>query len=249
MKPLFVTESNRSFLLLICAELGNRELEKFIVANSLGDISIANVVEQLGLLEGNCEDISGEISFAVSHFFALSSSDLSSLSFTAFAAVIRDASLRLSSEGSLFEIIYARMRSTSDSRFSGFLQFIRFEFLSCGCFAKFFDLICDRFDELNVLHWESLRGRLLLPPSGPVVETFPFRLWSPLDGIISHLTATFGGNVHDNGPNNAAKNVADLGINSYFESANGAKQSICFKFKKMTITSTHYSIGRTTALT
>jgi hypothetical protein len=201
--PLFVTESNRSFLLSICAELGNRELEKFIVATSLGDISIANVVERLCLLEGNCEDISGEISFAASRFFELSSSDLSSLSFTAFAAVIRNASLRLSSEDSLFEMICARMRSASDSHFFDLLQFIRFEFFSGGCFAKFSDLVCTHFDELNVLHWESLRGRLLLPvspahanlrsavqpsppPSGPMLETFPFRPSSPLDGIISH---------------------------------------------------------------
>jgi hypothetical protein len=120
------------------------------------------------------------------------------------------------------------------------------------------------------LHWESLRGRLLLPvsptcanlrsavpppPSGPTVETFPFRPSSPLDGIISHLTAKFGGNVHDRGvvhitanrvlsnhPNYAAKHVADLGTDSNFYSANDANQSICFDFKKMKITPTHYSI-------
>jgi hypothetical protein len=160
------------------------------------------------------------------------------------------------------------MQSDSDSRFFGLLQFIQFEFLSGGCFAKFFDLVCDHFDELNVSHWESLRGRLLLPvsparanlrsavpPSGPTVETFPFRPSSPLNGIISHLTAKFGGNVHDRGvvhitanrpnsdhPSYAAKNVADLETDSYFQSAYEANQSICFDFKKMTITPTHYLI-------
>jgi hypothetical protein len=154
------------------------------------------------------------------------------------------------------------MRSASDSHFFGLLQFIRFELLSGGCFAKFFDLVCDHFDELNVLHWESLRGRLLLPvspahtnlrsavpplPSGPAVETLPFRPSFPLDGIISHLTAKFGGNVHDHGvfhitasrvvndsSNHTAKNVADLGTDLYFLSANDANRSICFEFKKMT---------------
>jgi hypothetical protein len=69
------------------------------------------------------------------------------------------------------------------------------------------------------------------------------------------LTAKFGGNIHDRGvvhiianrpfcdhPSYAAKNVADLGTNSYFQSVNEANQSICFDFKKMTITPTHYSI-------
>jgi hypothetical protein len=170
------------------------------------------------------------------------------------------------------------MQSASDSRFFGLLQFIQFEFLSSGCFSKFFDLVCDHFDELNVSHWESLRGRLLLPvsparanlrsaippssspslspsPSGPTFETFPFRQSSPLNGIFSHLTAKFGGNVHDRGvvhitanrpcndsPSYAAKNVVDLGTDSYFRSAYEANQSICFDFKKMTITPTHYSI-------
>jgi hypothetical protein len=69
------------------------------------------------------------------------------------------------------------------------------------------------------------------------------------------LTSKFGGNVHDRGvvhitanrsysddPSYAAKNVADLGTDSYFQSAYEANQSICFDFKKMTITPTHYSI-------
>jgi hypothetical protein len=34
----------------------------------------------------------------------------------------------------------------------------------------------------------------------------------------------------------------DLGTDSYFYSASDANQSICFDFKKMTITPTHYSI-------
>jgi hypothetical protein len=101
----------------------------------------------------------------------------------------------------------------------------------------------------------NLRSAVSPSPSGPTVETFPFRPSSPLNGIISHLTAKFGGNVHDRGvvhitanrvrsddPSYAAKNVVDLGTDSYFSSANDANQSICFDFKKMTITPTHYSI-------
>jgi hypothetical protein len=69
------------------------------------------------------------------------------------------------------------------------------------------------------------------------------------------LTAKFGGNVHDRGvvhitanrvcddsTGHAAKNVVDLGTDSYFHSTYDANQSICFDFKKMTITPTHYSI-------
>jgi hypothetical protein len=193
---------------------------------------------------------------------------LSSLSFRAFAAVIRGASLRLSSEDSLFEMICVRMRPASDPRFFGLLQVLRLVFLSGGCFAKLFDLVCDGFGELNVSHWESLHGRLLLPvfparanlhsdvsPSGPTVKTFPFRSSSPLDGIISHLTAKFGGNIHDRGvvritgnrvlndnSSYAAKNVVDLGTDSHFLSVSDAKDSHCFDFTKMAFKPTHCSI-------
>jgi hypothetical protein len=101
----------------------------------------------------------------------------------------------------------------------------------------------------------NFRSAVPPPPPGPTVDTFPFRPSSPLDGTISHLTAKFGGNVHDRGvvhitanrayddhSSYAAKNVVDLGTDSYFYSANGANQSICFDFKKMKITPTHYSI-------
>jgi hypothetical protein len=73
--------------------------------------------------------------------------------------------------------------------------------------------------------------------------------------IINHLTSRFGGNVHDCGVvditanrsytgdgNHPAKNVADLGTNSYFLSANEPDQSISFDFKEMTVQPTHYSI-------
>jgi hypothetical protein len=92
-------------------------------------------------------------------------------------------------------------------------------------------------------------------PSGPTVKTFPFRPSSPLDGIISHLTAKFGGNIHDRGvvrttenrvlkdnSSHAAKNVVDLGTDSHFLSVSDAKDSRCFDFTKMAFKPTPCSI-------
>jgi hypothetical protein len=69
------------------------------------------------------------------------------------------------------------------------------------------------------------------------------------------LTSKFGGNVHDRGvvtitanrvysdnPNYATKNAADLGTDSYFNSANEPNQSISFDFRNLTIIPTHYSL-------
>jgi hypothetical protein len=88
-----------------------------------------------------------------------------------------------------------------------------------------------------------------------VIRSLSFEPSSPLSGIINHLTSRFGGNVHDRGvvnitanrvasdsPGYAAKNVADLGTDSFFHSVNEPNQWICFDFKEMKIRPTHYSI-------
>jgi hypothetical protein len=187
-----------------------------------------------------------------------------SLSHLAFTEVVGHADLKLASEDSLFELICERI--SFDSRFFDVLQFVRFEFISTANFGTFFDLICDIFDCVTLSHWELLRSRLLLPvfPSPPpscpndhcsqAACVFPYRA-SPLDGIISHLTSKFRGNVYDRSVVTitanraasdhsyyAAKNVADLGTDSYFQSPNEANQSISFDFRNLTITPTHYSL-------
>jgi hypothetical protein len=87
--------------------------------------------------------------------------DISSLNFWVFSSVLGHAGLKRSSEDSLFEVISERIQS--DPRFFELLQFVRFEFLSLECFAKFFDLVRDSFDCFAVSHWESLSAPR--PPS------------------------------------------------------------------------------------
>jgi hypothetical protein len=75
---------------------------------------------------------------------------------------------------------------------------------------------------------------------------------SPLNGIISHLTSKYGGNIHDRGVVvasasstnwNPAKNVLDLqNRDSCFQSENKANGWICIDFKDMRVIPTHYSI-------
>ena len=76
-----------------------------------------------------------------------------------------------------------------------------------------------------------------------------------LDGIIRYLSNACGGNVHDKGvveitssppcsssAGHAAKNVADVTVDSYFHSNDSANQFVCYNFKDKTIIPTHYSI-------
>jgi hypothetical protein len=113
--PLSITDSNRQFLVSICAELENREFQKFLFVSSGGDLSCLNVIARMNSLEGIYGDLSAEICFAASHFFEISSSDLSSLNHSAFIEVVGHTDLKLASEDSLFELICERI--SSDSHF------------------------------------------------------------------------------------------------------------------------------------
>jgi hypothetical protein len=223
---LMVTGSNFLFLTAVCEELENLELHEFLVQTVKGDVSCLNIVGRINSLERIWGEYIAEISFAASHFFEISASDVSGLSFWAFSSVVEHASLKLSSENSLFEFISERIRS--DKRFFELLQFVRFEFLSLECFTKFFDLVRDSFDCFAISHWESLRARLLLPVSptrtnGRAVLTHSPT--SPLQGIIVDLAVKCGGNVHDHdvvrvtcsSGDSAVKTVADVADNSVFE--------------------------------
>jgi hypothetical protein len=90
--------------------------------------------------------------------------------------------------------------------------------------------------------------RLLFPPF-----RWQFRSESPLEGILAHLTAKVGGNVHDHGvvsafsdsvskPAYGPKNAADMGSGSCFMSADQPNQSMGYDFKTLRIVPDHYSL-------
>jgi hypothetical protein len=74
-----------------------------------------------------------------------------------------------------------------------------------------------------------------------------------LDKIISHVTHKFGGHVGDTGvvgitsssehSSYQARNAVDLqNHRTFFQSNNAANSWICYDFKKIEVTTTHYSI-------
>jgi hypothetical protein len=77
------------------------------------------------------------------------------------------------------------------------------------------------------------------------------------EGIISHLTKRFGGNVcdrqcihifSDSIASGALKSVVDLSADSYFQSSNSPNQSIGYDFKdNQSISPTHYTLRSITS--
>jgi hypothetical protein len=118
----------------------------------------------------------------------------------------------------------------------------------------------------------ELRSSLSRLPTVPLpsrpgtgIEASPGRLFSfngqaPLDGIIAHLTAECGGNVHDRGVvemtcssiegvqngrdplRHHPKWAADFGDGKHFGTQREANAWLCFNFKDKRILPTHYTI-------
>jgi hypothetical protein len=116
---------------------------------------------------------------------------------------------------------------------------------------------------MNQSIWNRLCDRLILsvsPPtssprlSSPPDRIFAFKSNSRLEGIISGLTSSCGGNVHEQGLVSitdsshhsdpySGKIAADLvNANSYFHSINIPDQWLCYDFKNSRVSLTHYSI-------
>jgi hypothetical protein len=67
--PLIVTDQNRPFLISVCAELENRELHKFLVISSGGEVSCSKVIALMNSLNCLGCHLCSQVSFAPWHFF------------------------------------------------------------------------------------------------------------------------------------------------------------------------------------
>jgi hypothetical protein len=148
-----------------------------------------------------------------------------------------------------------------DSSFTPFFELVHFEFVSSDSIAAFLTVARTEsfFSQMNFSMWLSVceRFRLTVPVSRSQVIDLPLKKGKPLEGIIAHLTAKCGGNVHDKGivavichrpynqeVGNAAKNVADLHANAEFFSSKDPNQWIGYDFKTMRIKPTGYTVRR-----
>jgi hypothetical protein len=203
-------------------------------------------------------DCSHEIEFIASHFTDIDISGIGTIDQTILSRILMSNKLKIKNEDWLYETIW-RLVEIDRMNFS-LIQFIRFEFVSTSIARRFIE-DCVYFVELiNSSIWSSI-GRRFVHNISPGQSTRRFvtddKTFSPtgqsLDGIISYLTLKCGGNVHDEGLIEALSNsiyssrhpkyAADLqNRKSYFESNGEPNSWICYDFKDMEVTPTHYSI-------
>jgi hypothetical protein len=143
------------------------------------------------------------------------------------------------------------------------IQFIRFEFVSKSIATRFISTGSEFVDLIDSSIWMSLGRRFIDGFSNDQLNCRFLRegkTFCPngksLDGMIVYLTAKCGGNVHDKGLIEATasnidnssslyhpKNATDLqNRSSVFCSNNEPNSWICYDFKEMEVTPTHYSI-------
>jgi hypothetical protein len=249
-KRLVLSDLNRDFLFSVAKELRNSKLFLLLFQKYEGSISITNVANRIRSLAHMEANIDSEIEFLASHLHEMSSSDILELSFETVCDILRHPRLKIGSEDSLYQMI--SMRVSSDSRFFQLFTLIHFEFLTDETFADYITLVSNAFELFTIAHWQLLSSRLYRSSRTVML---PYNESTPYNGIIASLTRCGGGNVHDRGlvnittwrdnSSHPVKNVANLDDNSIYD-APGAWSTpnhwICFDFKSMEVTPTHYTI-------
>jgi hypothetical protein len=120
-------------------------------------------LELLCAAGGNCELA---VRVVASHFYQFSVSDLDQVSPSTLESILRDASLVVKDEDSVFEIVHRR--ASADLSYLGLLEFVRFEFVSRDCMARAIELISDSVESITLGVWSSLRTRLCLSVNRPL---------------------------------------------------------------------------------
>jgi hypothetical protein len=256
--PFILQRSALDFFLKIARELSNVELFKSLSAIR-GDDSV-NLVEELRFLSeiGDDFDLESLVDKCSSSFFELPESSLGELSVSLLVSILSSPSLRLVSEGNLYQFVKNQIER--DESYSVLLEFVRFEYLSLDSISDFTRLISFSFPFLTPSIWRSLVPRLILSvlPSSPFSERCYYRsiLYEgrPLDGVISFLSRKCGGNVHDleivkvsaSGqywPEYGVAVLVDFTSRLRGFLTQGSENSwICFEFKSRVLRPTHYSI-------
>jgi hypothetical protein len=254
-RPIVVSDSARAFYNSICIELGNREIIYLLLSQFEGDLTMGNVIGRLKLLQEIGEDLTSVTEFISSHFSEFSTSDLSEIGVSVLHEVLSCRSLKMKDEDSLFSFISSQTSVNAD--YFSLLEFIAFEHLSNAAFERFIDLISASFEHFSLSLWSRLRNRLLLSngtlTTGATRISAPYRDNLPFEGIISHLTKTFSGNVSilsvvDVTSSSGLygwyhpRNAVDLYANTWFCSADRENSWLCYDFRDMTVIPTHYSI-------
>jgi hypothetical protein len=254
-----INSTNRTFFESLCDELLNEELLEHLLDGLGEEVTKDNVLARLRRRSRIKFDGSREVTFLASHFFEFEMSELAEFNDSVLESILGSAQLIIESEDSLYAAIWAVTEQNHD-RFS-LVQFVRFDYVSAEVVRQFIKSGSQFLDRLNSCVWLSLGERFVheisLEKPNPRVGTVLLpKSSSPVNGIVSHLTAKCGGNIHDkqviqvtaSGERDSSQRAAnavhlnDLSGSCYFALTAAPNLWICSDFKAIHVTPTHCSI-------
>jgi hypothetical protein len=244
------------------SELSSKLYDGVFPASSL---NTGNMSERFRLKRSFSCDFEEEVAFVASHFSEMSLNEICEFTIDELDLILRHESLVAVSEDSIYEVISKHLES--NYIWFSLFEYVHFEFLSLSSIKHFIELTQTHLHCLTEEVWSRICERLAIDISKSVHPRFPstpvrcddtgtvrdFDSNSPLDGIISHLTSRFGGNVSDLGivsvtsksvnGDYEAKNAVDLTTDSKFGSSSpGEDEWLCYDFKARRVEVRHYSI-------
>jgi hypothetical protein len=224
-----VDSDHRGVFEAIYAALWNSELCELVCGQLSDEVTMENVVDRLRFLSANRCDISAELEFVASYFddFLPRPQTLTTLPFSLLYDSISRGSLRIESEGGLYDFI--SNGTTMNPEMFCLLEFARFEYCSIEVMNDLFDLLWESFSDINASMRATVCARLILP--NVKVRLFPpsvkkgklrdatgsriSNMYGILNGIIAHVTRKCRGNVHDH-------HVVDVTSDSFEKGTEGA---------------------------
>jgi hypothetical protein len=257
-KSICIDSTNRDFYELLSEELLNEELLTLSCSEKCEELSRDTVLKRLDHRHRMNLECSKEISFIASHFHEIDISGFPEFDHSILSQILSSDELMIKSEDWLYEMIWKLV--ANDRELFCLLQFIQFEFVSKSIADRFIADGVDFIDLINSSIWLTL-GRRFVGDFSSAKSTRRLvvsgRRFSPtgqsLDGIISYLTSKCGQNVHDggfievtsngvHGSNNPKRATDFQNRNSFFYSTDEPNSWICYDFKNMEVTPSHYSI-------
>jgi hypothetical protein len=234
--------------------LGNDDIKRTILEFELNGESVcmSNVLFRVDRLSEAGLSTAAEVRFIASHFYEMDPTALSALPIDVLEAIISSEYLQVTSEDSLLDFICGLGSATAD-----FCRYVECANLSSEGIDKFISAISH--DNIDSVLWNSICSRLRCPIAqasqqsgrryGENCKIFTDN--EPFSGIISHLTADCGGNVHEHGVvsitasstrRNLCHQVANHGWNDYWYSDNRLNSWIRFDFKDKRVQLTGYTV-------
>jgi hypothetical protein len=202
-KAVDINETNCDFISEVAQELENIELY-LLAEEQLRECPGGRVVPRFRARKRLGLDCEKEAETVASQFFSIASEVMDLLNASEMSEILAHPALKIESEDQLYSLIAARFDRHPD--FFKLLEYVRFEFLSVDTISRFVQTSHQYIPLIGESLWARIGQRLVLPveanhpqPADPryataAVNSVPKP--QPSHGIISALTAKYGGNLH-----------------------------------------------------